>query len=381
MVFSFSQARELKPEQVNPFANLISKAVQGYGQGVQAAYMPRKMEADIFNKTISPLAMLASSPFFSALNPAQQQQIGAYISQMLSNSPAGGGMGGHGGISGLFGGQQQGQQSGQPQEGGQEPSGNYSPEQGDQGGDGLVPGKPSEHFTQPFGETGYTPGKVHRDKSGNIISAPTGSQIERNQGILSGSSKVGKLYNEYQKLAVELADAGEIRRDISALAGGVGKLPFGGIGKKIEKALGGRQLAEKSAQLEDLEAKMRPALKEAGLTDGEIDNILHFRGGESGEALAKRFEKTRNYINGLTSQSQNILGGGFNVSSGKKAIANKAPPKSISQKINQDEQEKADAEATAKAFNTTPEKVMYARSLGVKTAKEFREFLKWSEEE
>lgn len=324
MVFSFTQARELKPEQVNPFSNLISKAIQGYGQGVQAAYMPRQLEADIFHKTISPLAMLASSPFFSALNPAQQQQIGAYISQMLSNSPAGGGMGGHGGISGLFGGQSQ--QGGQPEQGGEATNDYYHDQQLQEGGNegGLVPGKPSEHFTQPFGESGYKPGTVHRDKSGNIISTPTGTQVERSQGILSGATKLGKLYNDYTKLAVELADAGEIRRDFSALAGGIGKIPLGGWGKKIEKAMGGRELAEKSAKLEDLEAKMRPAMKEAGMTDPEIDSILHYRGGESGEAMLKRLQKTQQYINGLTSQSQHVLGSGYNVSSQKKAIPSKA---------------------------------------------------------
>ena len=324
MVFSFTQARELKPEQVNPFSNLISKALQGYGQGVQAAYMPRQLEADIFHKTISPLAMLASSPFFSALNPAQQQQIGSYISQMLSNSPAGG-MGGQGEI---FGGlsPQPGQQ---PQEGGEATNDYYHDQQPQEGGDGLVPGKPSEHFTQPFGESGYKPGTVHRDKAGNVISTPTGTQVERSQGILSGATKLGKLYNDYTKLAVELADAGEIRRDISALAGGIGKIPLGGWGKKIEKAMGGRELAEKSAKLEDLEAKMRPAMKEAGMSDSEIDSILHYRGGESGEAMQKRLEKTQRYINGLTSQSQHVLGSGYNVSSQKKAI-----PKATKAQIN-----------------------------------------------
>lgn len=324
MSFSFAQARELKPEQVNPFSNLISKSLQNYSQGVQAGYMPRQLEADIFHKTISPLAMLASSPFFSALNPAQQQQIGAYISQMLSNSPVG--IGGNMSNNNVlaFGNNTGGQGSSQPGYNG-DYNGNS---QENSTNTGLVPDVPSEHFTQPFGETGYNAGTVHRNKSGQVISTPTGSQVERQQGILSGTTKVGKLYDDYTKLATEVADAGAIRSDISALAGGIGKLPFD-LAKTVSRALGGNELAQKNAKLEDLKAKMRPALKEAGLNDSDINFILSNRGGESGAALAERLNTTRQYINTLTSQSKNILGGGFNVSNKQPAIGNETTKNSI----------------------------------------------------
>jgi|GEM_PF-4364440 hypothetical protein len=82
MAFTFTQARQLKPEQVNPFANLISKSLQGYGQGVKSAYLPQMLEADIFSKKISPLATLATSPMFLQ-NPQFQSALGQLISKSL----------------------------------------------------------------------------------------------------------------------------------------------------------------------------------------------------------------------------------------------------------------------------------------------------------
>lgn len=83
MAFTFVQPRQLRPEQVNPMANLITKALQGYGQGVRAAYLPKELEADIFAKQLTPLATLATSPMFLQ-NPQFQTALGNLISRNLS---------------------------------------------------------------------------------------------------------------------------------------------------------------------------------------------------------------------------------------------------------------------------------------------------------
>jgi hypothetical protein len=82
MTFTFSQARPLKPQEVNPFANLVSNALHGYSQGMKAAYLPQEIEADIFSKKLGPLATLATTPMFLQ-NPQFQEALGNMIMQAL----------------------------------------------------------------------------------------------------------------------------------------------------------------------------------------------------------------------------------------------------------------------------------------------------------
>jgi hypothetical protein len=92
MVFTAFQARRLNPEEVNPFAGAVSKAIQGYGQGMNAAYLPKKIEADIFAKQIGPLATLATTPAFLQ-NPQFQAALGQIIAKHLGYGQGGGGQG------------------------------------------------------------------------------------------------------------------------------------------------------------------------------------------------------------------------------------------------------------------------------------------------
>jgi len=95
MVFTAFQARRLHPEEVNPMAGAVSKALQGYGQGMNAAYLPKKIEADIFAKQIGPLATLATTPAFLQ-NPQFQAALGQIIAKHLGYGQGGSG-GGEGG--------------------------------------------------------------------------------------------------------------------------------------------------------------------------------------------------------------------------------------------------------------------------------------------
>jgi hypothetical protein len=369
MTFTFSQARPLKPQEVNPFANLVSNALQGYGQGMQAAYLPQTIQASIFNKTISPLATLAASPFFSALNPMQQHQIADYISRSLEGlgvfNQGGNAKAPNGGIT-----QHAQQGNGVPQE---RPGDFNPPPNPDEIEEGLAPGEPGEHFTSKFGESSYKPGTVHKTKSGNVVSTPTGTQVERQQAILSGTTKLGKLYEEYITLGKELADAGIVRTDLSRLAGGAGKI----AGKGVEKFLGGRGLAEKAAKFEDLKGKLKQGLKETNtISQDELDRQLDFRGGESGKAFEKRSRETINYLNKLASSGKNILSTGFNVSSKLPAIPT---VKSSEKKGGTSEHIKKymnNVIEAANRFHTTPEVVMAAQKAGVKSANDFREWIR-----
>ncbi len=100
MVFTAFQARKLNPEEVNPMAGAVSKALEGFGQGMKAAYMPKNMqaelqkkqilnkylpqmqEAEIFGKQFSPLAAIASNPMF-----LQNPQFQAALNRMIAQNP------------------------------------------------------------------------------------------------------------------------------------------------------------------------------------------------------------------------------------------------------------------------------------------------------
>lgn len=335
MAFTFTDYAGIKP-QASPFQDMLGKVLGGYGKTTQAKYLPKILQADIFHKTISPLAMLASSPFFMALHPSQQQQIASFISQQLGQQ-SGFGTGGQSVGQPQTGGYPQmampgqntasqggGYTGGQPtqslDENGRpiiEQPGDFpdTPTQAEINGETLAPGTPGEHVLQTYSQSQLKPGVPHMTKSGQVVSTPTSTQVERQQAIISGTSKLGKIYNDYVKIGKEIADAGEIRRDISHLAGGIGKLPFN-LAKKTEKLLGGKELAEKSAKFEDLKGKMKAGLKETGLLNNQaIDSILEYRGGESGEAFEKRLINNAAYINNLVRGGKDVLTTGFNTTS------------------------------------------------------------------
>lgn len=88
MVSTFYTPRQLSAEEVNPMSNLIGRALDTYSKGMQASYLPRRLEADLFSKEISPLAALASNPNFTGFNPNIQKLIAARIGGYLSGMPS-----------------------------------------------------------------------------------------------------------------------------------------------------------------------------------------------------------------------------------------------------------------------------------------------------
>ena len=100
MAFSFWSPPSLRPEQVNPMAGLISRAMKNFQESSNLAtqiptqqlklqYLPKQLEAEIFSKKIGPLATLATSPMFLQ-NPQFQALLGNMISQNLGSEFGGG---------------------------------------------------------------------------------------------------------------------------------------------------------------------------------------------------------------------------------------------------------------------------------------------------
>ena len=82
MSFTFYNPSPSSPEQTGPLGGLLSGALKNYSHLLNAKYLPKKIEADIFNKQIGPLATLATSPMFLN-NPQFQENLGHLIAQHL----------------------------------------------------------------------------------------------------------------------------------------------------------------------------------------------------------------------------------------------------------------------------------------------------------
>jgi len=74
------------PEQVSPYANLISNALRNYQSAVSARYAPQTTQANIFSKEFEPLARIASNPVAMAMMGDQGQGIMNAIQQLLSQN-------------------------------------------------------------------------------------------------------------------------------------------------------------------------------------------------------------------------------------------------------------------------------------------------------
>lgn len=335
MTFTFTNYAAIKPRH-SPLNDIIGKALGGYNQVMKSKYLKPGLEADIFHKQISPLAMLASSPYFSSLHPQQQQQIAGYISQMLSKQ----GLGGQGGM---------GQGQGMQPQGGAPGMGDMNGTQGmanqgqynEGGNDSLVPGNPGEHFTGKFTESPYGAGTAHRGTSGETIYAPTGSNVQKGIDVLTESKGLKKIFDEYAKVAPKVGGAGGFKRDFSNVASGLEKtgLPFT---QKISEFLGGSTLSNEAASAEAFKAQMAPALRAIGFSNPEINSMLQFYPGETEKNIKHRLEQTWPIIERKIKTHQKNLNKGINVN--QNVIGENDVPRSIDQKIARDEQERAQAQ-------------------------------------
>ncbi len=309
MTFTFTNYAGIKPRP-SPFADIIGKVLGGYSDMTKAKFMPREKEAEIFNKQISPLAMLASSPFFSSMQPEQQHQIASYISKMMANQGIGG-QGGQGGVMG--GGQSQGgmgqQGAGSSQNGGQQ--GGYGADD-----ESLTPSTPGEHFTNQYTQSPFSPGTAHRTKSGETTYAPTGSNVQKGLDVITESKGLKKLFDNYSKLAPKIGGAGGFKRDFAKIASGVERADvplLSPLAKTISSKLGTNNLSNEEATAESYKAQMSPALRSIGFSNREISDILGFHPGENEKNIRDRLKSAWPVIERKIKTYQKNLKQGINV--------------------------------------------------------------------
>lgn len=334
MAFTFTNYAAIPPRH-SPLNDIIGKVLGGYNEVTKSKYLKPGLEADIFHKQISPLAMLASSPYFSSLHPQQQQQIAGYISQMLGKQ----GLGGQGGMGQMPG---MGAQGAPSNMGGMDNQGmaNHGQNYGEEGNDSLVPGNPGEHFTGKFTQSPYSSGTAHRGKGGETIYAPTGSNVQKGLDVLTESKGLEKLFNEYSKVAPKVGGAGGFKRDFSAVASGIAKTGLPGS-QKISEFLGGSTLSNEAAKAEALKAQMAPALRAIGFSNPEINSLLQFYPGETEKNIEDRLKKTWPIIERKIKTHQQNLTKGINTN--QRIIGENEVPTSIDQKIARDEKERNEA--------------------------------------
>jgi hypothetical protein len=167
------------------------------------------------------------------------------------------------------------------------------------------------------------------------------------------------IYGRLEKGAdVALTPGGQSKVYKSRWAGEAEKI---GLPAAIVKKLGGTEAAGEAAAFNQAidEGVKRLTLK--GYSAHDAKQMLQPHSGETKRAYLERVKPL------FVEKEQKGM-----------AVDEDGPVKSVEEKMARDDQERADAEATAAAFGTTPEKVMEALSMGVKTKKEFEEFLKWS---
>ena len=344
MTFTFTNYAAIKPRH-SPLNDIIGKVLGGYNEVTKSKYLKPSMEADIFHKQISPLAMLASSPYFSSLHPQQQQQIAGYISQMLSKQ----GMGG-GGLGQMLG--QPGQNQGSTGDMGDGQQMGNQPQQGyNQGDDSLIPQNPGEHFTGKFTESPYSGGTAHRGSQGETIYAPTGSNVQKGLDVLTETKGLKKLFNDYAKVAPKVGGAGGFKRDLSNVASGIAKtgLPYS---QGISEFLGGSKLSDEAASAQAVQAQMAPALRAIGFSNPEIESMLRFYPGETEKNIKDRLEKTWPIIERKIKTHKKNLEGGININ--RSVIGENDVPRSIDEKIARDEQERSQAQAPNGQFKEAP---------------------------
>ena len=351
MTFSFTNYAGIAPRH-SPLNDVIGKVLGGYNEVTKSKYLKPGLEADIFHKQISPLAMLASSPYFSSLHPQQQHQIAGYISQMLSKQ----GMGGNGGMGQMPGMQGQGgDMGGQGGINGSQQMGNQQENYGNGGNDSLVPGNPGEHFTGKFTESPYSGGTAHRGSQGETIYAPTGGNVQKGLDVLTEARGLKKLFDQYKEVAANVGGAGGFKRDFAKIASGIDRadIPYlSPLAHNISKKVGVENLSKEEAQAKSYKSQMAPAMRALGFTNSEIDAFLDYHPGEHKKNIQDRLEKTWPVIERKIKTHQKNLSKGINAN--QNVIGENEPPRSIDQKIARDEQERMQAQNKNGSFKEAP---------------------------
>lgn len=210
--------------------------------------------------------------------------------------------------------------------------------------------------------TGFNPEiqKMIAKRIGGYLNKTPSHGYQQNfeEGNTPGYASDEDIYNRLSRGSHETFGPG--KRLKGAISKGLNLAEQFGLSPQISEALGGTQTSQEQASFEQAIEEGIQRLKLKGYSDNTARKLIERMPGENDATYSKRIKSL--FINKPESSHSNI-----------------------DNKINRDEQERADAEATAAAFSTpdrkvTSEDVMEALSMGVKTKKQFEEFMNWKKD-
>jgi hypothetical protein len=307
MVSTFYNPGKTTADEINPWNNLLGKALQSYNAMTMAKYLPEQQEADIFHKRISPLANIAISPVFSALEPQAQQQISNYISNALSSQQQQPQKSPIDAIKSLFGGPSA-PQAATGQQYQQTPSTSMR-----------------QNIVEKLNARQAAPGSTIISPEGSPVSSiPTSSTTEGTQSTLTA----------YE----------ELEPRIQALAALSKKFPGDLITKfdvAKDKAISG-PLADEYKSFKSLQKEIKPYLKKLGYSDADAEDVLKVGAGEKN--YAQRLKSFLHRLEDTVKRSKKREGG-------ISLINEEAPSKSIDEKIARDNAERTRANKVSSAMN------------------------------
>lgn len=312
------------PPQGNPLAKQLLPAIQ---QGMQTAYTPRMLEADIFSKQFSPLAQIASSPLTLAMLPNQKTQMADLISKLLDQNRGvmtqGGNQGGLGLFSnlanaiGLGGSPASGASTPYGSTG--EPTGQYSgsnaPNMLPQRGGGLQGGAYAR-ATGEYSQTPYKPGTVTENpNTGQLFSTAAEPIVAKTQQNQAAITRLTPILNDLAKGAEPFLSKGSTLKLLGSQA--AGELYKAGLPKSITDIFGTPELAEKHAkfltdQSKSIESLMTIYNLPADMESARrVEQIVTPQPGETSQGYKARMQSELSTLSAFYNQNQQIMSGGF----------------------------------------------------------------------
>lgn len=349
MVFTFSQARRVTPEESSPYNNLISNAMKNYTQGIHAKYAPQMAEADIFNKRMTPLSQLAASPMFLALHPEQQQQIANMISQsMPGGNETQTGYPSNGGIMDWI--SKALNRNGEPETDNplqekiaqqareRQMQGNPTIDMNLTGGhqdDSRVPMLPGQgqdtsgavraNTLAGLNKSPYGHGETFVDPvSGEARTTLTPGNLEKAQSIIAGSKGLSPIVERIKENSAPFLKRGGELGHLSSQASGW--LARHGVSKEITDLLGGNKLTNLDAKLKgDITKAVEQAYAAYNLpmnaaTTKKLEHIFTPTGSEDSAGFNDRMESELTELVQREGRATKNIGGGINISDGQKRL-------------------------------------------------------------
>ncbi len=351
-----NNARQLSSKDFGAYDLMDALAKgQAFGQRQQLfpmekKYYPRQQEAEIFHKTIGPLAQLSISPLALAMQPEEQAQIAKMISQMMSNYPMGpyAGAGQEGNLldngravaAELTGNGMQTPETGNNPVNYQSQSSQSSAGLIPQAGKGLRAGAVTTSLA-PYNKPPSKPGELYADpNTGLITSHPTESTIG---GLQQQSTAIKALTPIIGDLATEakpfLESGGTLKKYGGMAAGELSKL---GVPESISNIFGDPKNADKFAKFKSSQAtaidKLMTALnlpKDEAAID-TVKEIIEPQWGETYQGYQNRMGTQLLDLQKKYQQNIETLGGGYQINQPEqpKKEAGLGNSKNVSKQLN-----------------------------------------------